>query len=134
MSLTAKLQFGDNGFGLYSAEYMVADFKCHISRRHNKARPDSHPKCESLEMSVVVPGREDLNLYEWFVNRSPMSGHILIELSTPAQSSGSEIKEVRFEDGVCFAISEEYSIGEKRRRIIRLSVAVAALTVDRVGF
>lgn len=83
---------------------------------------------------MVVPGREDLNLYEWFVNRSPMSGRILIELSTPAQSSGSEIKEVRFEDGVCFAISEEYSIGEKRRRIIRLSVAVAALTVDRVGF
>lgn len=134
MSLTARLQFGDNASRRYSKEYLVTDFKCHVVRSHNQARPDGSPRCERLEVTLVVPGREDLNLYEWYADRSAQSGRILIELSTPSQNQDSEWKEVLFEDGVCFSMAEEYHIDRNRRRELRLSIAVGDLTIDRISF
>ena len=134
MSLTARLQFGDNSARRYSAEYMLADYKCQIVRRHNEARPDGKAKCEHIELTVITPGKEDLNLIEWYVNHSSMSGRILIERSTAAQGPSSQWKEVIFENGVCYAIAEEYHIDDKSRRELRLSIAVEELTVDDVVF
>lgn len=134
MSLIARLQFGDNSFRRYSREYMLTDFKCHVVRSHNNARPDGNSRCDYLEFTVVAPGKEDLNLFEWYVGRSAMSGRILIELSTPAQNQASEWKEVLFEDGRCYSIAEEYSINENRRRRLRLKVSVEQLTVDSISF
>ena len=134
MSLTARLQFGDNASGRYSKEYLVTDFKCHVFRRHNEARPDGTPKCESIELTVVVPGRDDLNLTEWYVHRSTMSGRILVELSTPEQNQPSQWKEVLFEDGLCYALSEEYHIDKRMRRSLRLSVVASEITIDSVVF
>jgi hypothetical protein len=134
MALLAKLQFGDNASRRYSREYLVTDFKCRVARSHNQARPDGSPHCERLEVTLVVPGKEDLNLYEWYSDRSAQSGRVLIELSTPAQNLDSEWKEVLFEDGVCFSMAEEYHIDRNRRREIRLSIAVGNLTIDRISF
>ena len=134
MALTARLQFGDNTAHRYSREYLVTDFKCHVIRSNNEWRPDDNPHCDRLELSVVAPGREDLNLFEWYVGRSSMSGRILIELSAPAQSQGSEMKEVLFENGLCYALSEEYHIDKDLLRVLRLSIAVDQLTVDTVPF
>ena len=133
MALTARLQFGDNTARRYSREYLVTEFKCHVVRSHNLARPDGNPKCDCLEMTLIAPGREDLNLIEWYVDRSTLSGRILIELSTPANNQEVEYKEILFEDGVCFALGEQYQIDQKRRRILRLSVAVRELTVDTIA-
>ena len=134
MSLTARLQFGDNGFGRYSKEYLVADFKCHVSRGHNEVRPDASPHCDRMEMTVVVPGREDLNLYEWYVSHSLMSGRILIELSTSDQNPSGGWKEVQFENGLCYSISEDYHIDKAYRRTLKLQIAVEQLKVDSVLF
>ena len=132
MSLIAKLQFGDNGFHRYAKEYLVTEYESHVARRHNEARPDSSPKCDYLELTVVAPGREDLNLYEWYVDHSPMNGRILIELSTPSQNQASEWKEVLFENGICFSLGEEYHIDTLSRRSLHLKVAVEQLTVNRI--
>ena len=134
MSLIARLQFGDNAFKRYSHEYVVTDFKCHVTRRHNLARPDGNPMCDHLELTVVVPGRDDLNLFEWYVDQSSISGRILIELSTPAQNQSSQWKEVLFENGICYAIEEEYHIDRNLRRSLRLRIAVEEITVDSVSF
>ena len=134
MSTTARLQFGDNGFRRYAREYPVADFKCHVARRHNEARPDGGAQCDQMELTVVVPGRDDLNLYEWYVNRSAMSGRILIELSSPARNEDSEWKEILFEDGVCFSMSEEYHIDRNVRRTLKLQIAASEITVDDIVF
>lgn len=132
MAIIAKLQFGDNGFRRYSREYLVTNFKSHVVRSHNLARPDGDPACDCLELTLIAPGREDLNLFEWYVDRSAMSGRILVELSTPANNQEVEYKEILFEDGICFALCEQYRIDEKRRRTIRLSIAVRELTVDSI--
>lgn len=134
MALTAKLQFGDNSFRRYSREYMVTDFKCFVSRGHNNARPDGVPRCDRMELTVVAPGKEDLNLYEWYVGRSCMSGRILIEMSAPAQNQAPQWKEVLFENAACYALSEEYNIDVNQRRCLHLRLSVEELTLDSVLF
>ena len=134
MALTATLQFGDNSVGRYYKEYLVTDFKCHVCRTHNQWRPDGNPKCDRLELSVVAPGKEDLNLFEWYADRSYMSGRIIIELSATAQSQSAELKEVLFENGVCYSLAEEYRIGNAHLRTLRLSIAAESLTVDSIHF
>jgi hypothetical protein len=134
MSIIARLQFGDNGCKRYSKEYLVSDFKCHLTRRHNEARPDGEAKCESMELAVVVPGREDLTLFEWYVNRSSMNGRLLVELSDTGRNFSSDIKQVYFEGAVCYSISEDYQINKNRRRTLRMKFVVDEATIDDVVF
>ena len=134
MSLSARLQFGDNVSGLYSMEYMVTDFKCHVVRRHNEARPDGVPRCESMELAVVVPGKDDLNLYEWYVDQSSQSGRVIIELTATAPNQPPQWKEIMFENAFCFSVAEQYNIGERIRRSLRLGIVAEELTVDTIVF
>lgn len=133
MSTIARLQFGDNGFRRYSREYQVTEFKCHVTRSHNEARPDGAARCERMELKVVVPGRDDLNLYEWYVGHSTMSGRVLVELSA-SQNQAGEWKEILFENGLCYAISEDYHIDAKIRRTLTLSIVAEEITVDGICY
>lgn len=134
MALTAKLQFGDNGFRRYSREYLVTDYTCRLHRRHNGARPDAQSSCDHIELTVVAPGKEDLNLFEWYIDRAVISGRILVELPATDRSRTDETREIQFENGVCYSIKEEYDIDQHRRRTLRLSIAVEELTVDHFVF
>ena len=134
MPLPARLQFGDNNVHRYSREYLVTDYKCRVVRRHNEARPDDKAKCEQIELTVVTPGKQDLNLIQWYVGQSGMSGRILIEMPNVTQGQSSEGKEVLFENAICFAIAEEYDIDCRSRRLLRLTIAVEELTVDDIVF
>lgn len=134
MSTTARLQFGDNGFRRYSSEYLLTDFKFRVFRHHNEARPDDDARCEHMELTVVVPGREDLNLYEWYIGGDCLSGRILAEMSTPAQNQAGEWKEVLFENAECYALSEDYHIDQRIRRTLTLSIMAEEITVDGIVF
>lgn len=134
MSTTARLQFGDNGLRRYAREYQITDFKCQVLRHHNGARPDGRARCESMELTVVVPGRDDQNLYEWYVGGFSQNGRVLVELPTPSQSQSGEWKEILFENGICYALSEDYHIDERIRRTLTLSIVVDEITVDGVIF
>ena len=134
MALLAKLQFGNNSIKRYSREYLLVDFKCHVFRHHNEARPDGNPQCDSMELNVVIPGKEDLNLYEWYVGASCMSGRVLVELPAPASNQQSLWKEVLFEDARCYAMAEEFNIDRQIRRTLKLSMVADELTVDTVDF
>ena len=96
MALTARLQFGDNVAGLYSREYLIADCHLHFNRHHNHFKPDTDARCETMELVVVAPGREDLNLYEWYINNDTLSGRVVIVLLTMSEND-SVMKFVEFE-------------------------------------
>lgn len=130
MALMARLQLGDNGAKRYAKEYLVTDFKCHVQRPHNTFRPDQDVRCERLELTVVVPGRDDLSLLEWYVNGESHSGRVLIELSSIVRNGADIWKEVLFEDAVCFAISEDYHIDNNKRRELKLGLVSEYITVD----
>ena len=133
MALTARLQFGDNVAGLYSKEYLVADCHLHFNRHHNHFKPDTDARCETMELVVVAPGREDLNLYEWYINNDSLSGRVVIDLQTMSEND-SMMKLVEFEDAYCYSIQEEYHIDSQRRRCLRLSLVAEKITVNEVEF
>ena len=133
MALTARLQFGDNIAGLYSKEYLIADCHLHFMRHHNHFKPDTDARCETMELVVVAPGMEDLNLYEWYINNDTLSGRVVIDLQTMSEND-SVMKLVEFEDANCYSIQEEYHIDSQRRRCLRLSLAAEKITVNEVEF
>jgi hypothetical protein len=132
MALMARLQFGDNSAGLYSKEYLVMDCHLHFSRHHNHFRPDTDARCEKVEVVVVAPGREDLNLYEWYINNGTMNGRIVFDLQS--LTSGSVEKIIRFEEAYCYSLEEEYHIDAQKRRCLRLSLVAEELVINDTTF
>lgn len=134
MSLLKKLQIGDNNSGRYTKEYLLVDYKCYTFRRHNEYRPDTEKYCDKIELTVIAPGKEDMMLYEWFVEQSFLSGRILIELSPLSSQTAGEVRSILFEEGTCFSFEEDYHIGVNQRRMLKLSFVAEEVNIDGVIF
>ena len=133
MSLSAHLQFGDNQISRYSKQYQLKEVKCHFQKSHDNVRPTSDAFCERIDVSVFIPGKEDLSLYEWFSSGSLQTGRILVEQTNPIHDNETQWHEILFEDAVCFSMKEEYKLDE-RRRILHLSFMAAHIEADGVVF
>lgn len=135
MALMARLEFGDNLEGIYSSadKYLVLDFHLHFSRRHNHFKPNTDARCDKIEVVVVAPGRQDLRLYDWYINNETMSGRLVIELQSVASDS-TIMKEIKFEDAYCYSIKEDYRISEQRRRVLTLSLVAEKIEINESEF
>lgn len=129
MALLAKLTLKD----IKNDGYNVRDFRCHYSRRYNHFNPESAPFCERIEMTVVAPETDDYTIYEWYINRSLMSGKLTYELPLTLKSNG-EIRTIEFVDAQCFAIRENYNIGEKLRRLLKIVIIPEKVNMQNVSF
>ena len=134
MALSANLKFGNNQIGLYSRTYDIVECKCHFNRHHNFNLPDANAVCDKMELTVVAPGKEDLNLYEWYIDQTSHSGKITFDLTTVSNNGAQATKEIFFEDAECFSISENYDIGKQRRRLLILEIIADRITVEDVKF
>ena len=134
MALTARLQFGDNTVGLYSKEYLVADCHLHFKRHHNHFKPNTDARCETMELVVVAPGREDLNLYEWYIQNSTLSGRLVFDLSDIRGGDFLSSKELLFEDAYCFLLAEDYHIDSSNRRYLKMSFVAETIIVNGVEY
>lgn len=130
MALSAYLQFGSNITRRYFKEYLVSD--CHVihRRRYNKFCPEGAATCERLEVSVVCPGRDDLELYEWYDTQNAQEGRIIINTTTTKESDGTAEHIIYFEDARCFSLTEYYDASTTRRRMLKLAVEAGKITVD----
>ena len=132
MAFLARLQLGDNDSGLYSKEYLVADCRLHFTRHHNHFAPDTDARCERVEMVVVAPGRNDLTLYEWYIDQTTLSGRIVFDLQS---ESGEQVsKYVVFNDAHCYSIAEDYHIDQTKRRSIRFALVSEQIVVNDTEF
>ena len=129
MALTARLQFGDNDSKIYQVEYLVKDCRCHFSRHYNHFHPDGEARCERMELTVIAPGKENLNLYDWYIQGEPMSGRILFDVIIP-QSDQPYSKVLIFDSAYCYALGEEYNNGDLTRRCLRLSLVAEKIIVN----
>ncbi|MGM9760185.1 MAG: type VI secretion system tube protein TssD [Parabacteroides sp.] len=134
MSLLAKLQIGDNSAELYNEEYQLAGCSYRFARKHNGRLPDSDARCGVIEATVIVPGKENLKLYEWYIHQSFHSGRIIFDMSSQSTQEFNPQKILTFEEAQCFAISEEYHINGTRRRMLKMELVAARLTIDSVPF
>ena len=134
MSLLKKFQIGDNHSGRYTKEYLLSDFKCHTHRLHNEYRPDSDKYCDSIDVTIIAPGRDDMQLYDWFIHQSKLSGRLLIQLPPKLNQSEPDIQEIFFEEANCFSCEEEYHINRSRRRLLHLQFVAEQVNINDVIF
>ncbi|MCQ2343903.1 MAG: hypothetical protein MJ002_03140 [Paludibacteraceae bacterium] len=130
----SKIQFGNNELKQYSLEYNIIECKCSFNRTFDCCLPHADVKCEQIEVSVVAPGMNDLNLVEWFINNSEQSGRILLELADNIDNSEDFAHEILFEDAYCASLCENYDIETKSRRIMTLVIVPLNVTVFDVNF
>ena len=134
MSLLKKFQIGDNHSGRYTKEYLLSDFKCHTHRLHNEYRPDSDKYCDSIDVTIIAPGRDDMQLYDWFIHQSTLSGRLLIQLPPKLNQSEPDIQEIFFEEANCFSFEEEYHNNRNRRRLLHLQFVAEQVNINDVIF
>lgn len=132
MALIAHIQFGSNITKRYFKEYLVCDCNIIHRRPYNKFCPEGCASCERLEVSVISPGRDDLDLYEWYSAQNSQEGRIVISTSTAKTSDGESEHVIFFEDARCFSLTETYDAGTSRRRILKLAIEAEHIIVDDV--
>ena len=134
MSLLKKLQIGDNAAGRYTKEYLLVDYKCHTCRSHNAFRPNADMSCESIELTIIAPGVDDMSIYDWFINQTSVDGRIQVELPSLLYQGNTEYKEILFEGATCFSLEEHYEIDKNQRRVLHLGMIAGQVTIDGVVY
>ncbi len=122
MALLAALEFGDNNIGRYSKSYLVSDCRFVFKRPFNSYRPEGIARCERLELDVIAPGKNDLNLFDWYDKQGVQSGRIVISLAAEAKLDEKDAQVILFENAKCFSLSESYGINSSRRRNLKLAL------------
>lgn len=136
MIISAHLKFGDNSLEKYDEkDYMIVSYRTNIARKHNAFHPCTQPLCNSVEVSLIAPGKEDLELYEWYFNNEFRSGRIVFELTDFYISGESKSEHIfMFNDAQCFGIEESYDIGGCSLRLLNLKIGVNNFAVDDTAF
>ncbi len=134
MSLSARLYIGDNASANYTKEYQVVQCKVKVARPHNSFLPDADPRCDEVVLSVVAPDRDDLDLFEWYIDQTVLSGKIVIDLANQSAKYDVTERTYTFEDAKCFSIAEVYDIEGNHRHLLRLAIMMKKLDIDEVVF
>lgn len=115
-------------------DYKVANFRLHMARNYNQFNPESAPACERIEMTVVAPSTDDYTFYEWYKQRSLLSGTLTYELPVSMNHTYSESRVIEFKDALCFGFSESYDIDTHHRRLLKLLLVPANVMLNNVSF
>lgn len=134
MAFSSFIQFGNNDIAKYSRQYQLKYVNCHFKRdTANGLRPTTDAVCESVNMGVIVPGKDDRFLFDWYISGEPQTGRIIMEVSDPLKDNEEVYKEILFEDGMCFSMGEEYEL-DNTRRTLKLGFMAAAITISDIKF
>ena len=115
-------------------DYKVVDFRLHMARSYNHFNPESAPSCERIEMTVVAPDTDDFTFYEWYKNRSMLSGRLAYELPVSLNHTYSEKRIIAFKDAQCYGLTESYDIDEKSRRLLKVMIVPEQVTMNDIEF
>lgn len=134
MSLSARLYIGDNTSDTYTKTYLVTRCEVKVARHHNAYMPDAEPRCDEVTLSVIAPAKDDLELFEWYVDQTTLSGKIVVDLTNQSARYEETERTFKFENAKCFSIAEHYDIGETNRHQLRLGIMMEELEIDKVSF
>ena len=130
MSLFADLYIGDNASGNYTKTYQVVQCQLKVARKYDAYMPDSDPRCDQVFLSVIAPSQNDLELFEWYIDQSSLSGKIVIDLSNQSAKYDITERTFKFENAKCFSIAESYDINETNRHQLKLGIMMEKLEID----
>lgn len=134
MSLLANLYIGDNSSGYYTKKYQVVQCEIKVSRKHEAYIPTTDPRCDQVYLSVIAPDKNDLDLFEWYIDQTSFSGKIVIDLANQSAKYDITERTFKFEDAKCFSIAESYNINEENRHQLKLGIMMEKLEIDETIF
>ena len=134
MSLFANLYIGDNASGNYTKMYQVVRCQVNVSRKYESYMTDSYPRCDQVILSVIAPSKNDLELFEWYIDQTSLSGKIIIDLANQSAKYDITERTFKFEDAKCFSIEESYDINDTNRHQLKLGIMMEKLEIDEKTF
>lgn len=134
MALSAKLYFGNNQIGAYSQQYDVVECNYHFNRQYNYYHPSSDAQCDNIKLTLVAPSMADMNIYEWYISQSILSGKISFDLITDLGTEQIQRKDIEFEDAACYSIEEQYHIDAIQQRLLTIEITARQVTINKMTF
>lgn len=131
MALTATLKFGNDNN--YNKQYLVTDVRCHFSRNFSHNQPTTAARCESVSFTVPAPDKTDLLFYDWYASMDVRSGCIVFEQPV-VSSADTLVKELHFENAVCFSMGEVYDKQSENRRLLNIAFEAEKVTFNGAEF
>lgn len=134
MNNLAHLRIGDNTSALYNKEYLVVECVVHSSRGHNSLHPCTVPTCEQIEITIVAPGKTDLEFQNWYLGNTVRSGKLSFDLADVQSGDFMDAHTIVFEDASCFSYSERYDVSKRSLRLLTIRIRPQSCTMDGVTY
>lgn len=133
MALLSSLEFGDNSSQRYIKSYNVTNVKSVCTRRYNQVRPDKEPQCETIELTLLAPDKNDLTLYKWYETGEPLSGRLRFTI-VGLKGSDKEEKELLFNDAQCYQLGETFDAQSNFRRLLHIAFKAKQTQICNITF
>lgn len=130
----AHLRIGDNASALYNKDYLVVECLAHSTRGYNTLHPSTVPRCEQIEITIVAPGKTDLELQNWYLSNTVRSGKLSFDLTDAQSGDLKDVRSILFEDANCFSYSEQYDIKKRSLRLLTIKIKPQSCTMDGVTY
>jgi hypothetical protein len=134
MALFAKIRFGDNYGNTSALQYDITRVKTYFARTYNHSRPEGRPRCQQIEITIVAPDFDDLNLYDWYINQGTQNCQLLYSTSAFNDSSIHQLRQITLTSAVCYGLEENYHIDSDARRTLTLSITADEVEVEDLTF
>lgn len=135
MALSARLEIGEGiNKDYHHSAYNLIDCRCHFAREYNHDLPQTDAKCESIEVTLVSPDKDDLSLYDWYIRQYAQNCRLVFSFTKGNEKVAEETKLIKLEGAKCFGISEEYSIASGNRKLLKLKIMASEVQVNEIKF
>lgn len=131
MEAIAHLQLGDNFSRAYSKCYNVVKCVTHLTKGYSSHNVSSEAYCDSIEVTVVAPTSEDLELQDWFLSGTPRTGRLSFSLADIGNGAADIERSIEFEDAQCFRLNESYDIDNYNLRLLTLAFVPNVCEVEQ---
>ena len=128
MAYFGYLKFGDNDSGHFYREYNALDVSVSVGREHSGIRPTGKCYCKSIVVTLVLPDKSDMFLFDWYIEDSLLSGSVVI--LNPTLNDEDNTNVIKFENARCSRISEHYDMTALRRQTIALEIVPHKVDID----
>lgn len=132
MAFSAVLKLGDTRAGIFYKEFDLLSVKTKFVRRANGILPSNDCRCTLIEVSLIVPEKSNLDLFEWYINKDTLSGSI--EMTEPGFMGNENIRTLSFEGAQCCGITQTYDIESRRQFLMTVSFIATVVTTEDVRF
>lgn len=132
MAFSAVLKLGDIRSGIFYKKFDLLSVKTKFIRRANGILPSNDCRCTLIVVSLIVPEKSSLDLFEWYINKDSLSGSI--EMTEPGLMGSANIRALSFEGAQCCGITQTYDIERRRQFLMTVSFIASVVTTENVRF